>query len=732
MPGRSTSKDITALTLILACVCARAPAQVPSLDSFGADKAGSRVSELEAHTDDHPDDAVGWYQLSMAYLKHHSVGGRAKAEHALRRAMSLDHGNPSYELAFADLLWSQNRWKDAARWYRRVLDRDSTNARPAYMIGRYKMMEFQKYIEMTHQVYLNSDPGPLAEYGRDVATLHFGEFGLQDREKAISALMEAIEADTTFGRAYYELGLIYLMSDLPSGLVDITNVLLKRQPGAIDAILLNALGHLRSGDFETANSRFSRALVRMDYGQRAKMEDIRLVASEKEYEEFLQSSPELLDLSLDRFWRKRDPLYLTQYNERRLEHYARVTFADERFRDPLRGIEGRLSDPGRSHIRFGPPRARSTSYGENKVSWHYEGFNIVLRTNGLDPIQVRETTLQEIPPFYRDPYRDAKYTMPHQVAFFREGAGIRVEFAGAVPLSKLDSYSVSNRQLENGLFVFDENWDEAYRDVRWGQELHRAGLDSVRSAYLLTNAAVSLTGKDVYHLVAEIRDPLSGSIGRVKISSRANWPSAGVALSDLLLPRSVEPLMPFPESRTDFDIRPNPLNVYLPGERVPVLFEIYNLVRDQYGRTRFEITYQIGPAEESEVVVGRFLPTDHRTRPGELRFIQERVPSERPGRSWETDQDLLAEEPKYHLRYILHKPGQAVPSELSVPADGTVTSVTSEYESDREDEIVYLDIDITGLPVGVYNLEVVATDVFGGGEAKASRAFRVAPGGAQE
>ena len=39
-----------------------------------------------------------------------------------------------------------------------------------------------------------------------------------------------------------------------------------------------------------------------------------------------------------KFWTKRDPLYLTQYNERQLEHYSGVAEANLLYSIPSKGI----------------------------------------------------------------------------------------------------------------------------------------------------------------------------------------------------------------------------------------------------------------------------------------------------------------------------------------------------------------------------------------------------------
>ena len=54
-----------------------------------------------------------------------------------------------------------------------------------------------------------------------------------------------------------------------------------------------------------------------------------------------------------RFWRKRDPLYLTAFSERRMEHYGRVAYANLRYGQRLKGIPGWQTDRGKAYIKFG-------------------------------------------------------------------------------------------------------------------------------------------------------------------------------------------------------------------------------------------------------------------------------------------------------------------------------------------------------------------------------------------
>jgi GWxTD domain-containing protein len=81
----------------------------------------------------------------------------------------------------------------------------------------------------------------------------------------------------------------------------------------------------------------------------------------------------------------RDPLWITSYNERLISHYARVTYADEKFSIPKLEVEGWSSDRGIIHIKYGIPIQEFKMRAEKSsntlimatIIWIYPDFRIV-------------------------------------------------------------------------------------------------------------------------------------------------------------------------------------------------------------------------------------------------------------------------------------------------------------------------------------------------------------------
>jgi GWxTD domain-containing protein len=82
-------------------------------------------------------------------------------------------------------------------------------------------------------------------------------------------------------------------------------------------------------------------------------EDVRWIILEEEMQAFKQfSNDEERENFIEQFWIRRDPTPDTLENEYREEHYRRIAYANERF---AAGKAGWRTDRGRIYVMFGPP-----------------------------------------------------------------------------------------------------------------------------------------------------------------------------------------------------------------------------------------------------------------------------------------------------------------------------------------------------------------------------------------
>ncbi|MDE2998865.1 MAG: GWxTD domain-containing protein [Gemmatimonadota bacterium] len=536
-----------------------------------------------------------------------------------------------------ELLGKQGLWLNAERHYEKVCETHPERfSEAADMVGFFAMQAFLKYIDMEH-IDIISGLGPPTYH-----LFRWEEFGVRDREKALAFLTKSIESDPRNRAAYFDLGLIHYESKNPKGLVTASKLCLDQYPEDKDALLYCGLGHLELGDEEIVQGYFARALEQMSAQERALMESVDLIASKNEQSALYSiattdttrngwtDNPERVG-----FWRKRDPLYLTGFNERRMEHYGRVAYANLRYGQRLKGIPGWQTDRGKAHIKFGrylnktatrlelPGGADGASSAISRVvqggneEWFYEGFSISFyNSDGLDswrfdtrPGRVSARyTFNHKPTHYMDPFRLSKYRIPYQVASFKDGDTYRVELAYALPRYNVSASDAdSGFVLENGVFVFGEDWDEVYRkrselNLRW-PELTPSGYpaaDSLRNSHLVFQLAFAVPA-GTYHLVGEVRDKKKGSIGTFQEERGFAPADSSLSMSDLLLATEIETGSPFPVRRSHLNVVANPLRTYHRSEPAFIYLEVYNLERDEYGRTEYEISYRIGRPGEDEI-----------------------------------------------------------------------------------------------------------------------------------
>ena len=236
--------------------------------------------------------------------------------------------------------------------------------------------------------------------------------------------------------------------------------------------------------------------------------------------------------------------------------------------------------------------------------------------------------------------------------------------------------------LENGVFLFDEDWDEVYRkrsdlNLRW-PELTPSGYpaaDSLRNSHLVFQLAFRVA-PGTYHLVGEVRDRKHGSIGMFREERGFATLDSSLSMSDLLLATQIETGSPFPEKRSHLNVVANPLRTYHRSEPAFIYLEVYNLKRDEYGRTEYEISYRIGRPGEEEI--------------DPYLFVAQRLPGD--GDASAAAQVIMTRNEKLEVmrvNEVLDREEDEIGDwikETGGNRQGTETAITSRYEGSRGDD----------------------------------------------
>ena len=673
-------------------------------------------------------------EIARLHMSTNTPLARSTAEKFLRRAIRLDPENWEHRVLLGDLMWAQGFLSNAKRQYEEVLEQDPRNPQAAFGLGVYYVKDFMKYWNMIDTEGISHS-----------VVLEWRHFAREYRELAIRNLGQSIQYDPGFKDAYYQLGLVYMedMRSAPvaagSALVGVANSLLKAYPGNKDALLFVGLGYHTGGFPDKAWDFYVRALDMMGAEERSIIESVDVVADDKERTRIAKADTQTQEsrgewvesVERERFWLKQDPLLLTESNERRMEHYRRVAYANLRFGKPRQGIAGWRTPMGRVYIKYGDPLGRTVTRPEvdqrgrtvqaHMELWAYEGFSFRFRNwNGLDGwhfdvsspvLPAGEWVLKRTPQRFVDPFRDLKYSMPYQVAAFRDAGRIRLEVAYAIAKERLRTSHTGGVDLQDGLFLFDGDWKEVSRAVYATRRLADVGQDRLRGQYLLSRSTLMVDPGD-YHLIAEVQDRGTRSVGTFRDTFEFPIAGSAPAMSDLLVATDIRMDDPFPERREDLRLALNPLHTFYRSESVYVYFEVYNLARDDFGGTKYGITYRVGRPEASKVVPGRFEAVALAEPVGEVRMRVGPVREDGPV--------------EYQVRYIPAERNRVSRMFRKFESEAGETAVTVRYVGDRADDFTYLQIALDSVPVGIHRLSVELKDLNSAGQGDERRVlFRV-------
>ena len=384
-------------------------------------------------------------------------------------------------------------------------------------------------------------------------------------------------------------------------------------PRSARAQLAFGLGLVRLGRDAEAAAAFDSALALMTPAERRAVEDLSPILLRADARAY-QNLPTADRSEAERiYWTSNDPLRLTAVNEHRLEHLARVAYADIRYTAPDLGLRGWETDRGVIYIRYGPPPvaasfpANTEAVGDPEqigkittVWWYPErrlrfvfygtpGYNFA-RFAG-DFAAYAEDARYAAPVRYDNvPVHEALDSVPVQVARFRDSTGATaVVFFAGVPVSRmLSGVELARSALETGLFVSDR-LERAVVERR-----SRESVDIAAERQLESRTFEVLLESGDYRFRVEAREPSSRRAARGAGSlSVSRMGEHGLELSDLLLANRIAPRVEPTRGRHDYFVEPNPAMDYRPGQPVHLYWEIYGLAPDSSGVASYDVSVTI-------------------------------------------------------------------------------------------------------------------------------------------
>ena len=317
-------------------------------------------------------------------------------------------------------------------------------------------------------------------------------------------------------------------------------------------------------------------------------------------------------------WRSRDPLFLTNVNERLKAHFSRVIYAEMRFADATQNKHGYQTDMGEMYVRYGDPISRivRTTKGRAEEIWEYENFKLGFhQTQNIWKYAWVQTANQQIhspkaftenyADQYQDPYHYQKYPISLQVGQFRAPNGqTRLELYFALPEDEvqfdLSSKGLAKVNLQKGIFLFDQNWQIQTHSIHQITHMPRLKRTTQEMGMLLWKDQI-FAKPGTHQLAIEAQDMLQSSVGTFrKPITISDYRSDTLQMSNPLLAHRIQTRNAHPTNRDHYTILANPSGRFNQNADIAMYFETYNLQPNDNGYAQIRVRYfvkEIDPAD---------------------------------------------------------------------------------------------------------------------------------------
>jgi len=354
------------------------------------------------------------------------------------------------------------------------------------------------------------------------------------------------------------------------------------------------------------------------------------------------------------FWKQRDPLFLTDLNERLVEHYNRVAYVNMRFGDFEKGINGWQTDQGKTHIRFGAPKHKyrtrpsisidaalkgsGVSFNNPSLEndkpylnasnevWIYDNFELKFKDEFMrreftfkrdfhpdnDSKLFFEKLVEILPESYDLDTDGSEFDFPYLITQFMDRVGeTRIEIFYGIPPNRVTLYQYDNDikvKLKRGFFVFDEDWQEVSRNIT----VTNKALVSVKDRsgkYFKIDRFQAKLASGTHNIAFELLDEYTQNYGRVRDQLDVrSFDKSHIEISDLLLANDIveddSSLSVY--HFNNLRIIPNLFRTFSLHDPIFIYFEIYNLQKNEDGLTRFNIETILSTVEGHKSSLSKF------------------------------------------------------------------------------------------------------------------------------
>lgn len=625
-------------------------------------------------------DASSCYILSNIFWLRQDYESRNKAYELARKAVLIDSYNLDYKYFFAKICKDFAKYEAINQW-EEIVTIDSSQIKAYINLAEFYEIEFIEWNKSYRRNYLEQDFDPPISLDFDLE-----KWNKENEEKAIKYFNKALEIDSLDYELCLKLSLFYFKIDKPYlGIKHLKKLINNNIKNKNIYLALGVLFHSVQEEEESYKA-FIKAFDLMSDDER---DDFRINSVISFFNigmgiESNQEQKKLLKF-IDDFWKSRDPLLLTTYNERLLEHYSRVAFANLSFE--TNNNPGWRSDRGEAVIRYGLPynriRIRPNLYGgmgsqpkkmgKNSIMpeiikselWFYDSFTIKFEDEWLnnnyqfarDQLLFIDNLRDNIGSDYKPKFKGPILEILYNTLQFRNGKdNSKTDVYVNYLIRRNDGLSnIENNKLIEGLFYFDDNFNKIHS--------HQDTIiinNKADNIYSIKFSSKEGSGNLALEINRKADDGIAAYHGKYKIKDYSN---GKLMLSDFVLARSIDSEFAKERiNRGDLSITSSPSNIFNKNEPIFLYYEIYNLGLDEEKLTNFDQEISIRIIEEDSSI-------------GD----------------------------------ILNKIGEV----LGIGKEGEKITLTSNYKTLERNSQIYFQLDMKNYPSGEYEIGITIKDKIG-------------------
>jgi len=559
-------------------------------------------------------DAASYYELAKIQFHHNTFYSRNLAFENSRMAVWGDPNNLEYNYFYAELCKSFARLT-AFDQYHKILELDSSQVDAWFNLGLLKENDFTEYNNSVRNV--DGFIAPLQEYADE------------DFNEAEKNYLNALKIDSVNYQTILKLSLMYDKGNKPEKGIPLLQRLITKSKADKEIHLALGLLYYKTSKLKECFAEYQKAIELMPENEK---EDFTFNSVKSllqpAYDSVMKemSDYELRDF-IDLYWKVSDPLYITDYNERLLEHYSRVAYANLNFSVPSMNIVGWKSNQGEVILRYGEPlnrtRIRPQMLADRAAMktevWNYKdftlGFTDMAQSGNFifaapagekdknapqfsgDSQTFMNDLRSEYFTHYEPKYEGQKFDIVYDVLQFksselRNHTDLYIDY-GLNPIDSLVNNGILNVEHDAAFFFFNNNSEEQIKKKEHFKALSpRNVVSTITHPILYTNTlhvpAITDSGYYSLEILRNLDKGVSSNRGRMGIKKFSN---IHLDISDIILASRIETghESKFNINRNKISILSNPTKQFMKGATpIYVYYELYNLGKNTSGLTDFE------------------------------------------------------------------------------------------------------------------------------------------------